>query len=112
MKYYGKIGFWENDVEIRPGVKRPQIVEKEYTGDILENRQRWVSTESQNDNLAITSRISIIGDLYLNSHISSIKYAVYMGEKWKVKNIDVTKYPRVVMDLGEVYNGVNAGAKT
>lgn len=108
MKYCGTIGFWEKDVEIRPGVKRSQIVEKEYTGDILENRQRWASTEFQNDNLVINTRLSIIADLYLNNHISSVKYVTYMGEKWKVKSIDNTKYPRVIMELGEVYNGVNA----
>lgn len=109
MKYYGIIGFWEKDVEIRPGVKRSKIIEKEYAGDILENRQRWTSSDSQNDNLTINIRVSIIGDLYLNQHISSIKYAEYMGSKWKVKSIDVTKYPRIIMELGEVYNGVNAG---
>lgn len=112
MKYYGTIGFWQKDVEIRPGVKRSKIVEKSYTGDVLENRQRWATTEFQNDNLVINNRISIIGDLYLNSNISSVKYVTYMGEKWKVKSIDVTKYPRVVMELGEVYNGVNAGETT
>jgi hypothetical protein len=107
MKYYGTIGFWKKDVEIRPGVTRPQIVPREYTGDILDNRQRWVPTEFQNDNLTINIRLSIIGDLYLNENISSIKYATYMKEKWKVKSIDTTKYPRVILELGEVYNGVD-----
>lgn len=108
MKYYGTIGFWKKDVEIRPGVTRPQIVPREYTGDILDNRQRWIPTEYQNDNLKINIRLSIIGDLYLNENISSVKYATYMGEKWKVSSIDTTKYPRVILELGGVYNGVNA----
>lgn len=108
MKYYDKIGFWVNDVKIRPGVYRSQIVEKEYAGDVLQNRQRWQSSsDSQNDNLTVNNRISIIADLYLNQHLGSIKYVTFMGVKWKVKSLDLN-YPRVIMELGEVYNGVNA----
>lgn len=108
MKYYGTIGFWIKDVEIRPGVKRSQIVEKQYTGDVLENRQRWVPTEDQNDDLTNVNRVSIISDIYFKEHMSSIKYATLLGVKWRVKNIDITKYPRVIMELGGVYNGINA----
>ena len=35
-----------------------------------------------------------------------------MGDKWKVTSLDVSKYPRVIMDIGEVYNGVNAEQTT
>ena len=108
MKYYGTIGFWVDDIEVRSGVTKSGIVEKPYTGDILENRQRWVNSDHQNENLTLNIRLSIIADLYLNSHLSSIKYVTYMGDKWKVTSPDVSKYPRVIMDIGEVYNGVNA----
>ena len=108
MKYYDTIGFWEDDVEIRPGVSKSSIVERPYAGDILENRQRWMNSDHQNDNLTLNIRLSIIGDLYLNKHLSSIKYVNYMGNKWKVTGLDVSKYPRIIMDIGEVYNGVNA----
>lgn len=108
MKYYGNIGFWEEDIETgRPSVYRSKIIEKLYTGDIIENRQRFNETQRQNDDLVINNRISIIADLYMNQHMGSIKYATFMGTKWKVKSIDI-KYPRVVLELGEVYNGVNA----
>lgn len=36
MKFSGKIGFWIEDVEIKPGVFKPQIIEKDYTGMFLE----------------------------------------------------------------------------
>lgn len=107
MKYYDKIGFWEEDVEIRPGVYNSQIVEKYYAGDIIENRQYWNSTEYQNDNLTVSNKISIIADIYFHQHISSIKYVIFMDTKWKVKHLDIN-YPRVIIELGEVYNGVNA----
>lgn len=108
MKYYGNIGFWEEDIETdRPSVYRSKIIEKPYTGDVIENRQRFNETQRQNDDLVINNRISIIADLYMNHHMGSIKYVTFMGTKWKVKSIDI-KYPRVILELGEVYNGVNA----
>lgn len=107
MKYYDKIGFWKDDVEIRPGVYRSEVIEKYYAGDILENRLRWDSTEYQNDDLNVNNKISIIADPYLNENLGSIKYATFMGVKWKVKSIDI-KYPRVIFDLGGVYNGIDA----
>ena len=107
MRYYDKIGFWEDDVEVRPGVYDSVITEKYYSGEIIENRQRWNPSDHQNDDLTVSNKISIIADTYLNTHLSSIKYATFMGIKWKVKSLDI-KYPRVILDLGEVYNGVNS----
>lgn len=107
MKYYDKIGFWVKDEETRPGVNKSKIIEKEYAGDILENRQRWNAGEYQTDNLTINNRLSIIADLYLDQHLGSIKYVTFKGVKWKVKSLDL-KYPRVIMELGEVYNGINS----
>lgn len=107
MKYYDKIGFWKNDVEIRPGVYRSEVIEKYYAGDVLENRLHWDPAQTQNDDLNINNKISIIADPYLNDNLGSIKYATFMGVKWKVRNLDI-KYPRVIFDLGGVYNGVDA----
>ena len=106
MKYYDKIGFWLDEVETAPGVYRSMVEERSYAGDVIENRQYWKSTEYQNDDLTISNKISIIADLYFNQHISSIKYVTFMGAKWKVKNLDLD-YPRVIIELGEVYNGVD-----
>ena len=106
MKYYDKIGFWFDDVEVRPGVYKNQIIEKEYAGDVLENRQRWNQSGYQNDNLTVNNRISIIADAYLNQNISSIKYVTFMGTKWKVNSLDL-KYPRVILELGGIYNGID-----
>lgn len=106
MKFSGKIGFWIDDVEVRPGVCKGVIVEKPYTGDILKNIQRWGSTETINRNLNINNRISILADMYLQNHISSIKYVEYMGTKWRVNSLEIN-YPRVNIEMGEVYNGLD-----
>lgn len=107
MKYYGKICFWKKDSEIRPGVYGPDLIERNYTGDVLRNTQRWNSRDNQNDDLNMNHRISIVADLYLKENLSSIKYATYMGSKWKVSSIEV-QYPRVIFELGGVYNGVGS----
>lgn len=104
MKFHGLIGFWFETDEIRPGVYRPRIEEKEYFGDILQNYRDWQTAEKQNDNLTVSSRISILSDLYLQENLSSVRYIVWMGVKWKVTKVEIT-YPTITLHLGGVYNG-------
>lgn len=111
MKYSGKIGFWIDDLEVRPGVYKSDIVERVYTGDILRNSQRWNNTEHINKNITISNKVSIIADLYLNEHLSSIKYIEWMGTKWCVSSIDIN-YPRITLEIGEVYNGIDGREET
>lgn len=105
MKFHGLIGFWFETDETKPGIYRPRIEEKEYFGDITQNYRDWQSAEKQNDNLSISNRISIISDLYLQENLASVRYVVWMGVKWKVTKVDLTTYPYVTLQLGDVYNG-------
>ncbi|MCI7789134.1 MAG: hypothetical protein MR518_06585 [Mollicutes bacterium] len=106
MKFSGKIGFWIKDVEIKPGVFKPQIIEKNYTGDVLRNIRRFQSVENQqNENLAVNNKLSIISDLYLQQNWGSIKYVSWNGVNWQVSSVDIGSFPRIVLELGGVYNG-------
>lgn len=106
MKFSGKIGFWLKDAEAKPGVYKSDIIEKSYTGDILRNSRRFQSAENQqNENLKITNRLSIISDLYMQKNWSSIKYVSWNGVNWKVESIDISSPPRIILELGGVYNG-------
>lgn len=102
-KFYGVIGFIETR-ETSPGVWTEQIVEKSYYGDILRNTRRWDSSEYLNDNLSISNQISIVADPYAYENFHSMKYIEFMNAKWKVTNVDV-QFPRLVLDVGGVYNG-------
>lgn len=106
MKFSGSVGFWSEDVEVSPGVYRPAIIEKPYTGDVYRFGQRWQTGMSnhQNDDFNISNQISILADLYMRENWPSIKYVRWNGVKWKVSNIDVD-YPRIKIDIGGVYNG-------
>lgn len=109
MKFSGQIGFWKKDTEVKPGVYKSAIVEKNYTGDVLKNSRNFQSVENQqNDNLVVNNRLSIISDVYLQQNWSSIKYVVWNGVKWKVKSVDVIPHPRVIVELGGVYNGTTS----
>lgn len=102
-KFYGKIGFIETQ-ETSPGVWTEAVVERNYYGDLLRNTRRLDSSEYLNDNLSISNQISIVADPYAYENFHSIKYAEFMNAKWKVSSVDV-QYPRLILDLGGVYNG-------
>lgn len=105
MKFSGVIGFWEKDAEVKSGVYKSQIVERPYTGDITRNYRKFNSAENQqNDNLRVNNQVSIVSDLYLRNNWASIKYVLWNGVKWKVNTVEVG-HPRLVLEIGEVYNG-------
>lgn len=103
MKFHGLVGFWNGDKEVKPGVWIPDITERKYYGDVARNIRRFQSTEHQNDNLTINNQISILADLYAQENFHSIRYVVWNGVKWKVDSVDIS-YPRLILEIGEVYN--------
>lgn len=109
MKFSGRVGFWINDVKVKPGVYKNRTIEKPYTGEVMKNIRSFQSAENQiNDNLRVNNRISIISDLYMQKNWSSIKYVLWNGVKWKVSSVDVGSYPRVILELGGIYNGTTS----
>lgn len=102
-KYYGVIGYAET-VETKPGVWEERIVERKYTGDIISNNRRLQSSDQVNDNIVISNTISILSDPYANQNFHNLRYAEFMGAKWKISNVDV-EYPRLKLTLGGLYNG-------
>ena len=102
-KFYGKIGY-ANTVETKPGVYEEQIVERSYYGDLIHNTRRLQSADQVNDDINISNEISIVADPYATNNFHTMRYAVFMGTKWKISNVEVS-YPRLILTLGGVYNG-------
>lgn len=102
-KFYGPIGYITQK-EISPGIWDDVVVERQYRGDILQNIRRWEVGESKNDNLSISNRLSIIADLFAYANFSTIRYVCWRGIRWKVTSIEIQR-PRLILTLGEVYNG-------
>lgn len=100
-RWYGEIGYAET-VETSPGVWGEQIVPHEATGDMLNLSRSLRNSGTINDNIEIGMELSIVGDPYALSHFSNMRYATYMGVKWKTRNVTVM-YPRLNISLGEEY---------
>lgn len=105
-KYYGVVGFAETK-ETRPGVWVEDITEREYYGDIIQNIRKLETSDQVNDNVNVSNRISIVSDPYANQNFHSIRFAEFMGTRWKVSNVEV-QYPRLILTLGGVWNGEQA----
>ena len=102
-KWAGKIGF-AVPKETTPGVWKDEIVQRTYYGDMIRNTRRLQSSGNLNDNLVIANELSIIADPYANENFHAIRYAEFMGTKWKISGVQV-QFPRLILELGEVYNG-------
>ena len=102
-KYYGAIGYAE-PFETSPGVWDERIVERSYYGDIIRNTRNLQNSEHLNDNINVSNQISIVADPYAIANFHAIRYAEFMGAKWKVPTVDV-QTPRLLLSLGGLYNG-------
>ena len=104
-KFHGIIGFVDY-VEATPDVYQEVTTERVYSGDIKRKINRYVSmATSINDNIALNNQIEIIADPYINQHFPSIRYVVWKGAKWKVTSVDDSNPPKLILTLGDIYNG-------
>ena len=102
-KYSGPIGFAVTE-ETSPGVWKELTTERNYYGDLIQNIRRLQTTDQVNDNIDISNRISIVADPYANQNFYAMRYAEFMGARWKITNVDVQP-PRLILTLGGLYNG-------
>ena len=101
-KYYGSVGY-EDTVETAPGIFVEHIVPRDYYGDIIRNNRKLENAGEVNDSINVSNQISIVADPYALENFWRIRYATFMGQKWKVKNVDV-EFPRLILTLGGLYN--------
>lgn len=102
-KWYGKVGY-VIDKEVKPGVWVAEATERTYFGDLLSGMSKWSPAGKVNDDLNISSKISIMADPFANKNFSSIKYVEFMGTLWDVTGIE-PQFPRLILQVGGVYNG-------
>ncbi len=102
-KWSGKIGF-ATQTETKPGVWEDVIEERSYKGDQLQNSFQHQPTDQLNDNIAIVNRISVVADPHAYKHMQAMRYATFMGVKWKITRAEVLR-PRLILTLGGEYHG-------
>lgn len=106
-RWYGSVGFTESEEETKPGVWEPVIKERTYFGEIIQNFRKLESSDQVNDDVNVSNKISIVSDPYAELNFHKIRYAEFMGARWKVINVEVQR-PRLIMTLGGVWNGKQA----
>ena len=109
-KYYGMIGY-EETAELRPGVYLPRVIQRPYVGDLVRTiSQSHQSGESENDDLQFSNEISIVADAYAYENFGRIKFAEFMGQKWRVTRVEV-RHPRLILSFGGLYNDPGSEVK-
>jgi hypothetical protein len=102
-RFHGRVGYGE-PVETAPGVHVDSIVEYSYYGDVIRNSRNLRDGENLNPDLNVQNSISIVADAYANEHFFAIRYVEWAGTLWTVSSVEVQS-PRLLLRLGEVYNG-------
>jgi hypothetical protein len=105
-KYHGKIGYAQT-AETAPGVHEDVITERAYYGDIVQNRRLIRNGDEVNPIVSLGNSISIVADAYAQEHYFAIRYAEWAGVRWTVQDVEV-QTPRLLLRLGEEYNGLTA----
>ena len=105
-KFFGKIGYVTKE-ETRPGIWENVITEKQYSGELNRFVRRWQNGTKVNDDVNISAQISVIADSYLLDNMHCIRYVKLNGVAWEVGSIE-PQHPRLLLDLGGVYNGETA----
>ena len=109
MRFFGEVGYGES-AETPPGsgIWTDQIVEqRSYRGDVVRNTRQLVNGQKVNDDLTVNNSLSIVADDHAFTHFFQIKYVIWEGVYWTVSSVEV-KTPRLILNLGEVYNGPKA----
>lgn len=101
-KIVTEIGFAESE-ETTPGVWEENIIEHTYYAELIRNSRRLQQGPKVNDDITISNQISILADPYARNNFHNIRYATFMGTKWKVTSVEVL-YPRLQLEMGGVYN--------
>lgn len=103
-KYSGSVGYAEQ-VETSPGVWENIVTPKKMRGDVIgPSSKTYQQSDKVNDDFTIASRISVVADPYAYQNFERIKCIEYMGNYWKVSNIEIQR-PRLIFTLGGLWNG-------
>lgn len=102
-RFNGRVGFGDN-VETTLGVWEDVITEHIYYGDVTRDTRQLVEADKVNKDLSVSNVISIVADGYALDNFLAIRYVEWAGEFWTVTDVEV-QAPRLLLRMGEVYNG-------
>lgn len=103
MRYSGKFGF-AVPTETVPGVWKDVVTERDYIGDVVQRTETFSVADSVIPQYRTTTSISVLCDGVLKESYKGLRYVEYMGENWVAASV-VMQWPRIIVYIGEVYNG-------
>lgn len=103
MVYSGCIGF-ATTVEQAQSVYTESIVERRVRGYVVRNTRKLQNTSNTNSDVDIYNEFEITGNSFLRENIASMRYITWRGVKWKITSADASTYPKIVLQVGGVYN--------
>jgi hypothetical protein len=102
-KFYGKVGYGTN-TDNGNGVWDDVITERYLYGDVVKNTRRLITGQDVNSNLTTGNSISVLADAYALENFFAIRYVEWAGTLWTVIDVEEQR-PRLLLRLGDVYNG-------
>lgn len=106
-KFHGSIGY-AIPAETKRGIWDNNAIEEHVSyGDFLDNRVKAQTPNQVNDELSLSTKISILADPFATLNSGNMKYVKFDGTAWKITSIE-PRYPRLILTLGGVYSGKKA----
>lgn len=107
-KFFGAIGY-ATTTESAKGVWKDGITERECAGDLIRNSRKLQEGEGLASNISLGNSVSVVADAYLMENFHAIRYIKWGAGYWTVTSVEVQS-PRLILRMGEVYNGQKATA--
>ena len=103
-RFHGKVGFVKT-VENEGSVFKEVATEKPYSGEVNKLTGKYERSDKLNDDLNLNNEISFIADSYAYENFQYIRYVHFLGANWKVTSATLGERPRIILQIGGVYNG-------
>lgn len=102
-RFFGKVGYG-SAVEVRPGVFKEVITERDYYGDVQQNMVYVRTNDNVNGEMSFQTTIEVLADAYALENYVNIRFVEWAGMPWSVNSVK-TGRPRLTLVVGEVYHG-------
>lgn len=98
-----KIGSATNQ-EVRPGIWEDVITERPALADIEQRTEAFNVEGNIIPEYRTTTSVSVLSQGAIKVNYSDLRYVLYAGVRWAPSTV-VVDPPRMIIYLGEVYNG-------
>jgi hypothetical protein len=108
MKFHGAVGYAAQE-QTSPGVWQDIITERSYYGDVDRAARRLEAPLlTLNSNVVLENSISIVADAFALNNFETMRYVTWNGKRWTVTSVEIQR-PRLVLTIGELWNGDTPG---